>query len=517
MPRTYGCVCPEAVNGRPTTIEVPARRAILSFVCLRVPATWLLLSLSLLAACSARLTPAPWSSAPTASSNPDPRPTSAPNEPSKIQGAGSLAADVTARDAGAHDAGAIDDSIGDAQTTSTIMGRHWALRVAEAVEARGRTLRARNVVTPRWTWIELCLFDQTYPLTIDILGSNQSAPRGVVYMLPGGATNFRSSFMVPPEDNIASFFRRRGYLVIGITPREDMVSADTRDLSFMAAWDMKQHRDDIRNIVQLVQAIVPLPYELLGHSYGAASAIDYAGAYPGEVQRVVALDIYSFDSAVDPTSMRMARRTHQAYLELMREGVLADTSFADFPALVRSGLGRPDAGAAAASDYGRYTSKQLLLFGLIYSAVLPGVHSDITGLPGDWPIAMSEIAGDEGWEFRPDDDNRTFARTSFATLRLAADELGSGLISMAFARDYWSVVAETEGGYPLRWSNHAGKVLWINSELGYNDQMHGADLMRQAGNPNVETQIVPQYGHADLLWSRTAHEDVWERFAPAPP
>jgi pimeloyl-ACP methyl ester carboxylesterase len=482
------------------------------------PLELLLLLLSLLAACAEPRAPRPGST--TAESTGE-----RPDEPSTLHDAAAAQDDAPEREAGAPDADAVDDSFDDAQTSSATpsttkaTGRLWALSVAEAVEAHSRTLRTRNVTTPLWTWIEICLFDQFYPLTIDILGSNLSAPRGVVYMLPGGATNFRSSFMVPPEDNLASFLRRHGYLVIGITPREDTVAPDASDLSFMQAWDMKQHRDDIRKVVELVQAIVPLPYDLLGHSYGAASALDYAGAYPDEVERVIALDIYSFDPALDPASVRKARRTHQAYVELMREGVFADTSYADFAALVRSGLGHPDAGVGAASDYdyGRYTSKQLLLFGLIYSAVLPGVHTDITGLPGDWPIAMSDVAGGEGWEFRPDDDDRTFARTSMATLRMAADELGSGLISMAFARDYWSVVAEAEGAYPLRWSNNAGKVLWINSELGYNEQMHGADLIREGGNPNVEKQIVPQYGHADLLWSRTARKDVWERFAPAPP
>ena len=423
-------------------------------------------------------------------------------------------------DAPQSDAGTVDDSFGDAQAASAEPAVHtggrWVLAVAEALEAHEKTLRTRNVTTPLWTWVEVDIFDQVYPLSVDILGSNLSVPRGIVYMLPGGATNFRSSFMVPREDNLANFFRRHGYLVIGITPREDTVPADTRDKSFMQAWDMNQHRADIRSVVERVQAIVPLPYELLGHSYGAASALDYAGVYPDEVQRVIALDIYSFDRTVDPASMRAARRTHEAYVQLMSEGVFADTSYADFPALVRSGLVRRDAGVSRTpdDDYERYTSKQLLLFGLIYSAVLPGVHSDITGLPGDWPMAMSTIAGDEGWEFRPSDDNRTFARTSIATLRMAGEELGSGLVSMAFARDYWSVVAEAEGAHFLRWSNNAGKVLWINSELGYHDQMHGADLIQQAGNLHVEKQVVPQYGHADMLWSRTAREDVWERLAP---
>jgi pimeloyl-ACP methyl ester carboxylesterase len=324
--------------------------------------------------------------------------------------------------------------------------------------------------------------------------------------------NFRASFMIPPEGNLAHFFRRHGYLVVGITPREDTVPADVRDTAFMEDWTMTQHRDDIRKVVSLVQSIVPLPYELLGHSYGAASALDYAGAYPGDAARVIALDIYSFDPRVDNGAMRRARRTHAAYLDLQRAGVHADTSYADFQSLAREGLGRPDGGFGPGKDdeYARYTSKQMLLFGMIYSAVLPGVHTEITGLPGDWPMAMSTVAGDEGWEFRPSDDNRTFARTSLPTLLLAADELGGGLISMAFARDYWSVVSMVEGEHALPWENIVGDVLWVNSELGYHDQMYGAELIGQASGARVKTAVVPGYGHADMLWSRTAREDLWE-------
>lgn len=412
---------------------------------------------------------------------------------------------------------AIVDIIVDGGAPRPHTGRHWVQLVSSVIEASGHTLRTRNVTTPRWSWVELDLFDQAYPLSIDIVGSNLSSPRGVVYMLPGGAMNFRASYMVPPEDNLAHFFRRHGYLVVGISPREDTVPADTRDTAFMQAWTMTQHRDDIRKVVSLVQSIVPLPYELLGHSYGAASALDYAGAFPGEAARVVALDIYSFDPRLPDGGMRRARRTHAAYLDLQRAGVHADTSYADFPALVREGLGRPDSGVGRGDDdqYARYTSKQMLLFGMIYSAVLPGVHTEITGLPGDWPMAMSTVAADEGWEFRPSDDNRTFARTSLPTLLLVADELGGGLISMAFARDYWSVVSMVEGAHPLHWDNIVGDVVWVNSELGYHTQMYGAELIGAASGARVRTSVVSGYGHADMLWSRTAREDLWESLLPA--
>jgi pimeloyl-ACP methyl ester carboxylesterase len=411
-----------------------------------------------------------------------------------------------------------DDSLVDAAVIGFATGRQWAQRAAAAIEASGDTLRARTVTTPRWSWLEIDLFDQPYPLSIDIVASNLSAPRGVVYMLPGGAMNFRASFMVPPEDNLAHFFRRHGYLVVGISPREDTVPADTKDTSFMEAWGMTQHREDIRKVVSLVQSVVPLPYELLGHSYGAASALDYAAAYPGDAARVMALDIYSFDPSADNGAMRRARRTYAAYLELQSEGVHADTSYADFSTLAREGLAPVDGGAphTYGDEYLRYTSKQMLLFGMIYSAVLPGVHSDITGLPGDWPMAMSTVAADDGWEFRPSDDNSTFSRTSLATLLLAADELGGGLVSMAFARDYWSVVSMVEGAHELPWAGIAGDVVWLNSELGYHEQMYGAGLIVPAAGARVETAVIPGYGHADMLWSQTARTDVWQRLLPTP-
>jgi len=408
-----------------------------------------------------------------------------------------------------------EGALEDASVATSRTGRRLVADVVGAFERDSNTKRTDARMTARSTYIHLEVFDPLYPLTVDILGGNLARPRGVVYMLPGGASNFRSSFMTPPADNLAHYFRRHGYLVVGISPREDAVPRDAPDLSFMKGWDMAQHRADVRAVVERVQGVVQLPYELLGHSYGAATALDYAGAYPGEAQRVFALDIYSIDPVADRGAMRNARYTHQAYVDLMRDGVLADTSYADFPELARQGLLRTrDGGAQRQYDYEGYTSKQMLLFGMIYSSYLPGVHTPLTGLPGDWPMAQSTVAGDEGWEFRPSDDERTFARTSMATLALASQALGGGLVSMAFARDYWSVVAQSEGAHLLRWSSIVGPVVWVNSELGYAGQTHGADLIRAGGNTQVEVQVVEDYGHADMLWSRTAREDVWSRLLP---
>lgn len=389
-------------------------------------------------------------------------------------------------------------------------------RVAAAIEASGQAVRTHTQTTKDWTWLELDLHDQTYPLSIDLLGSNVSAPHAVVYMLPGGATNFRSSFLIPSDDNLAQFFRAHGYFVVGITPREDTVPADTNDTSFMDQWGMTQHRQDIRSVVSVVQSVVPLPYELLGHSYGAASALDYAAEYPGEPARVIALDIYSFNPNTEPSAVQRALRTYQAYVQLRSEGVYADDSYVDFATLVGASFSGPNGKRGFGGDYVRYTAKELLLFGVIYSGLLPGVHTGITGLPGDWPMAMSTLAGDPSGLLPPNNDNHTFSHISATTLQLVAKELGGGLVSMAFARDYWSVVSLVEGAHMLPWENITGQVIWLNSELGYYDQMYGAQLIAGGSRAHIEAGVVAGYGHADMLWSGTARDDVWERLLPSP-
>lgn len=400
--------------------------------------------------------------------------------------------------------------------TSARSGRRLAIEITRAFARSRPTNVTRDVMTPRWSWIELDIHDEDYPLTVDILGSNGLIPRGIVYMLPGGAQNFRSSYLTPLDGGLAQYYRRHGYLVIGISPREDHVSDAERDLAFMARWGMAQHRSDIHSVVTLVQSISELPFELLGHSYGAASALDYASVHPNELRRVVALDIYSIDPNVDRASINRARRTYEAYVTLMESGVYADDSYHDFGPLVRRSLRSPDADAGTTPATGQYTSKQMLLFGMIYSSVLPGIHTPLTGLPGDWPMTMSTIAGRYFTGDVLEDDAQLFTRTHAATLRGAAEVLGGGLISMAFARDFWAVAA-LEPEYTLRWQEITTEVVWLNSELGYGNQTYGAELIRQAGNTRVEVAVIPEYGHADMLWSKTAREDVWQRLFPGRP
>jgi pimeloyl-ACP methyl ester carboxylesterase len=283
----------------------------------------------------------------------------------------------------------------------------------------------------------------------------------------------------------------------------------------MLQWGMEQHRADIRSIVQRVQAAVQLPYDVLGHSYGAASALDYAAAYPGEARRAIALDIYSFDPFADPASVASAALTRNAYDQLMSLGVYADATYNDFGALAKTAFaGKLDAGLAGSDDLDPYTSKQLLLLGMIYSWILPGIHTPITGLPGDWPLEMGALEGDYLTGFTEGDDDKSLGHTRFATLRRVSEQMGGGVIPMAFARDYWSIVALDDPTTRIRWQDITSEVIWLNSELGYGDQSYGAELIRAAGNEHVKVGVVEGYGHQDMIWGDTARRDVWQQLSP---
>lgn len=393
---------------------------------------------------------------------------------------------------------------------ATRVGQTWAHDVAEAIEEGGtKTVRTRDVDAPSFDWIELDIYDQRFPIQVDIVACDQTPARGVVYMLPGGSINFRSSYFVRQE-GLAAKFCRQGYLVVGISAREDHVPRDLEDTRFLQAWGMKSRREDIRSVITKVQSAVPAPYELVGHSWGAASALDYASVYSSELRRVIAMDIFSIDPDADPVAISRARRTYDAHVTLMERGVFADTSYADFSSVLRRGLDDSEPDVISFEYPDRYTSKELMLFGLIYSAVLPGVHTPLTGLPGDWPMAMSTLAGEYTRGLQLRDIDRILSRTQATTLRVVAKELGSGVMSMAFSRDYWAVTA-LDPAYTLRWQDITTEVIWLNSELGFAEKSYGANLVREAGNQRVRVEVIAGYGHADLLWGRHADEDVWQR------
>ncbi|HVN70448.1 MAG TPA: hypothetical protein VMU10_00380 [Desulfomonilia bacterium] len=387
-------------------------------------------------------------------------------------------------------------------------GRQLAESALSSLRSSAATTTTQNMTTLSWSWFEINYYDEQYPLTVDLVGSNLQCAQKIIYLLPGGGVNFKSSFLTPfLGDNLAQYLRKNGYLVVGITPREDNVpSADS--YPFMAGWGLAKHKADMRKIISIVQAKVHLPYCVLGHSFGAAYALDYAASYPNEPEKTIALDIYSFAPG-DTVRVHDADITYGAFLDLMGDKQYADSSYSDIKSLMLISLLFPwvDSGQSRSdlSLPGDFTFEGLLYYSMIWSSTLPGIHTPLTGLPGDWPLVQSYVAGQYILAQNPWNDTYSFSKTDICTLREAAVKVGSGLVPCALYRDYFAVNA-FNGAYTINFSAITKPVLWLNTELGYGTSAYHAD------NPNVEAGIILGYGHLDALSSNTAQQDVWHRF-----
>lgn len=391
-------------------------------------------------------------------------------------------------------------------------------RIIRALEAAGELSELTREEQPNWLWTEHQLFDEQYPLTVDIVAGHDSKPTKVIYFLPGGGTNFQASFFTPHSDNLAHYFREHGYVIVGITPREDNVPAEVRDTRFASAWGMTKHRTDARRVIEAVQRELELPYEVLGHSYGASLALDYGATFSDELERLIILDIYTFDPRTEAQSILQAQRTHSAYDQLLGLGTYLEAmgasvgnlaTWTDAERVADSGFPR----ALVSDRRGNFTNEGLYYYSMIETSAMPGLHSVLSGLKFDWPLRSSYVAGTYTLQDSPRDDTFELTHVDEARLEESAAAAGSGLVPAAYSRDYWAAVAGSRA-YQIAWTRIQCPFLWVNTELGYGEQYYGALAAREAGNKNVQTHVVKGYAHSDILLGSKARTDVWPLLSP---
>ncbi|MFE2130231.1 hypothetical protein [Streptomyces amritsarensis] len=357
-------------------------------------------------------------------------------------------------------------------------------------------------------WIRLTLpLDDggAAPVTVDVVADTARAPEGIAYLLPGGGLNFAAEFFTPGipggrgDRNLAHALRRRGLLVVGVTPREDAAAA--ADVS--AAWGLAAHRRDLARVVGALERELGLPYEYVGHSAGAALALDAASHDTSpRLRRVVALDTtgpYTGDLAL------RAADTRDAYATQLAQGVpLVDPGLA---AVIAKAVADPDGVSPVPwppDPARRFTHCGLAHFALIRTAALPG--------PANWIYTQGHGAGTYDFGATPAEDRFTLTRTPLATWYAATAALGSGLLPAALMRDLAAVWAGDDDTYRIAWDRITAEVVWINTELGRGDHPRGAELIRAGGNDRVSFSVVAGYGHGDAVWAGAAASDVWSRF-----
>ncbi|MFE5493106.1 hypothetical protein ACFQ8S_14630 [Streptomyces virginiae] len=340
------------------------------------------------------------------------------------------------------------------------------------------------------------------PVTVDVIADTARAPRGIVYLLPGGGLNFAAEFFTPGgrgDHNLAHELRRRGLLVVGVTPREDAAAA--ADVS--AEWGLESHRRDLAGVVDALDRVLELPYQYAGHSAGAALALDAASHDTSpRLRRVVALDTtgpYTGDLAL------RAADTRDAYATRLAQGVpFVDPGLA---AVIAKAVADPDGVSPAPwppDPALRFTHAGLAHFALIRTAALPG--------PANWIYTRGHSAGTYTFGATPAEDRFALTHTPAATWHAATSALGSGLLPAALMRDLAAVWAGDDATYGIAWDRITAEVVWVNTELGRGDHPRGAELIRAGGNEHVSFTVVPGYGHGDAVWATAAASDVWSRF-----
>jgi pimeloyl-ACP methyl ester carboxylesterase len=371
-----------------------------------------------------------------------------------------------------------------------------------------------------WVRTRFSLFDEPYPLVVDVVAGTTAKISRVVYMLPGGGLNFCGNFFTPREHNLAHFLRRHGYLVVGITPREDALEPSGDD-PVAATWGLAKRKRDNHKIIELIDQALRMPYDILGHSVGGIQALDYAAgraaragqAGPGgRLGRVMVLDTTGpYDPAAEPALTQRARDTAAGFRDLLHAPPRFSLSYTVDPglkALVRAAVDDPAGRSAGAlrPDGSPFTNAGIAHYALIKTAELPG--------PLNWIYEQGLSTGTYAWGTTPAHDRFALHQTPLSTWAEALAEVGSGLIVTAQLRDLTAVLAGDRATYAIDWAKIDVPVAWVNMALGRGDHTRGADLIRAGGNPEISFTVVPGYGHADPAWGRNAQDDVWPLLVP---
>lgn len=362
------------------------------------------------------------------------------------------------------------------------------------------------IINSNILWTQLLLYDnEPLPIKIDILKDTYTPSIKTIYSSPGSGLNTESDFITPKSRNISVFLVNKGYIFVGITPRED-AAPSVFNFGLLRNWGLDKHTKDFSKIITLFQGIIDQDYDILGHSAGALVALNYASHT--NQSRFKTVRIIDMIGQYPPGSQEFinSQISLNAVNNLISRGSFTDTDILGFKYLVQQAQTNPigDSGFPRPSPYtGNFTNEGLLFFSLIFTGQLPGTITATTGLPGSWYLKQGFLQGTYAFGTLPTDDRYGLAHTNINTVYNTVGSIGSGIYPLAYDRDFFAVWSNS---YPLVWENVRVPVFYINTELGIGDASHTISLLR---NSRVTYDIVRDYGHADPVFSDTAETDFW--------
>ncbi len=330
------------------------------------------------------------------------------------------------------------------------------------------------------------------PGEFDFIGVNRikkngcHCSRATVIMLPGSNSNFDTSF-----EKMANFLAKQHIDVWGVDFRYTFVPDNTNTnppnpycivtgCSFMQNWDTNMQISDLDMVVKMAELSAPRgKVFVLGWSQGGYLAYRYANNNPN-LKGIIPIDIvYNLDpiftEIADKTRAEIVARRAKISQGIYYEDVL----LAKYIALLA--LTDPDGPSTIVPGL---SNKQAALF-----ATTASYQLGINPIP-NYRYNQGDLTG------------LKYSDLQFALQMSLSVNSFQGLLVLTELREQW-----LESVIP----NITVPILHIGAEFGFGIYGFYTPNIIQNTNSNVETYLVPDYGHADLAYSNTAREDVWNR------
>lgn len=324
------------------------------------------------------------------------------------------------------------------------------------------------------------------PGEFDLIGINKITKNSqksiaTLVMIPGSNSDFDTSF-----DKMSICLAKKKIDIWGIDFRYSFVPNNINTspycivtgCNFMQNWNTDLHLSDLDIVVKMAEQSSPdNKVFITGWSQGAYLAYRYSITKPN-LKGIIPIDvIYNLDltltDIVDKTRAEIAVRNSKINSGIFYEDVLT------IKYIAYQALTNPDGLSVVIPGL---TNKQAALFALTQTYRL-GVN----------PIP-----------------NYRFNQGDLVSLRHT--DLDFALQQGLKLNSFQSILVLTE--LRNQWldsniPNITVPVLYIGAEFGFGTYGLYTPNAIRTFNPNVETLIVPDYGHADLVYSNTAKDDVW--------
>ncbi len=325
---------------------------------------------------------------------------------------------------------------------------------------------------------------------------NDDKSKHVVVMIPGSNSDFNTSFNARFSGSYAKmgrFLARQGIDVWGIDFRYSFVPDNfgsspyctVQDCSFFKDQNIALHLSDLDIVVKIAQfSSKDGRVFLLGHSQGAYFAYKYTADLtdqPGNIKGIIPIDIvYNLDQQFTDVVMAakadVIDRNSKIARGIWYEDITISKQIAELALTDPNGTSPIIPG---------FTNLQAALFAITATYQLPGFST-----PG-FRQAQGTLAG--------------LTHTDFDFIANQALHLNSFQSILPITE------IQTNRIQPVQVIPHIiVPIHYVGAMFGFgNFGLYTPDQIK-AFNSNVTEVMIPDYGHADVIDSITAKDDVWE-------